>query len=171
MTLRACITNLGKYNEGELVGQWVDFPCGEDEFEDILTEIGIDEYHEEWFVTDYECEIGEVAQELGEYVSLDELNRVAEALEAWDDSGLTEAVVEIWGVDTLLNSTPDDYHFFEADSDEDIGYYYAEEFGLFSGNNNDVLERYFDYEAYGRDIRFETDGGLSSNGYFIERIN
>lgn len=168
MTLRAFITNLSKYNDGELVGQWVDFPCDEDEFDEVLEEIGIDEYHEEWFVTDYECEISEVAQELGENASFYELNRVAEALEEWSD-GLAEAVVEIWGVDTLLNSTPDDYIYFMADSDEDIGYYYAEEFGILD-EVPENLRNYFDYEAYGRDIRIDTDSGLSDYGYFVERV-
>lgn len=170
MTLRAFITNLGKYNEGELVGQWVDFPCSEDEFEDILQEIGIDgEQYEEWFVTDYECDLSEVAQELGEYVSFDELNAVAEALEVWDDDGVAEAVIGIWGVDTLMETTPDDYLYFEAYNDEDIGYYYAEEFGILDEVPAN-LRNYFDYEAYGRDIRLDTDSGLSDNGYFVERV-
>ena len=168
MTLRAFITNLSKYNDGELVGQWVDFPCDEDEFDEVLEEIGIDEYHEEWFVTDYECDLGEVAQELGEYVSFDELNSVAEALEDWDE-GLGEAVIDIWGVDELLNSTPDDYLYFKANDDEDIGYYYAEEFGILDEVPAN-LRNYFDYEAYGRDIRIDTDSGLSDNGYFVERV-
>ena len=168
MTLRAFITNLSKYNDGELVGQWVDFPCDEDEFNEVLEEIGIDEYHEEWFVTDYECDLSEVAQELGEYTSFDELNRVAETLEEWDE-GLGEAVINIWGFDTLLNSTPDDYLYFEANDDEDIGYYYAEEFGILDEVPAN-LRNYFDYEAYGRDIRIDTDSGLSDNGYFVERV-
>ena len=37
----AFITNLGKYNEGELVGKWVEFPIDEDDFEEELAEIGI----------------------------------------------------------------------------------------------------------------------------------
>lgn len=168
MTLRAYITNLSKYNDGELVGQWVDFPCDEDDFEEILEEIGIDEYHEEWFVTDYDCELDGLASELGEYPGFDELNRVAEALEAWDDDGLAEAVVEIWGIDTLLETTPDDYMYFEAWDDEDIGYYFAEELDYLS-EVPDNLKNYFDYEAFGRDIRLESDGGLSDNGYFVER--
>lgn len=168
MTLRAFITNLSKYNDGELVGQWVDFPCDEDEFDEVLEEIGIDEYHEEWFVTDYECDIDEVAQELGEYPDFDELNRVAEALEEWDE-GLAEAVINIWGADDLLNSTPDDYLYFAANDDEDIGYYYAEEFGILDEVPAN-LRNYFDYEAYGRDIRIYTDSGLSDNGYFVERV-
>lgn len=170
MTLRAYITNLGKYNEGELVGQWVDFPCDEDDFEEILEEIGINENYEEWFVTDYDCVLDGLVPELGEYPSFDELNRVAEALEAWDDDGLAEAVVDIWGIDTLLETTPDDYLYFKAWNDEDIGYYYAEEFGYLD-EMPERLRNYFDYEAFGRDIRLESDSGLSDNGYFIERIN
>ena len=170
MTLRAFITNLSKYNDGELVGQWVDFPCDKDDFDEVLKEIGIDEYHEEWFAIDYECDIDEVAQELGEYSDFDELNRVAEALEEWDGGEeLGEAVINIWGVDELLNSTPDDYLYFEANDDEDIGYYYAEGFG-FLNEVPENLRNYFDYEAYGRDIRIDTDSGLSDNGYFVERI-
>lgn len=168
MTLRAYITNLSKYNDGELVGQWVDFPCDEDDFDVVLEEIGIDEYHEEWFVTDYECDLDGLASELGEYTSFDELNEVAEALDAWDNDGLAEAVVEIWGIDTLLETTPDDYLYFEAWNDEDIGYYFAEELDYLAGVP-DNLKYYFDYEAFGRDIRLESDGGLSDNGYFIER--
>ena len=138
-------------------------------FGDILEEIGVDgEQYEEWFATDYECDLSEVAQELGEYASFDELNRVAEALEDWDE-GLGEAVIDIWGVDDLLNSTPDDYLYFEANDDEDIGYYYAEEFGILDEVPAN-LRNYFDYEAYGRDIRIDTDSGLSDNGYFVERV-
>ena len=179
MTLRAYITNLGKYNEGELVGQWVDFPCDEDNFAEVLEEIGIDEHYEshdgstctsyeEWFVTDYECDIDDVTSELGEYTSFDELNSVAEALEAWDNDGLAEAVIDIWGIDTLLETTPDDYLYFEAWDDDDIGYYLAEELDYLSGVP-DNLKIYFDYKAFGRDVRLESDSGLSDNGYFVQR--
>ena len=29
--LKAYVTNLGKYNEGELVGEWISFPVSADE--------------------------------------------------------------------------------------------------------------------------------------------
>ena len=28
--IKGFITNLGKYNEGELIGEWIDFPIDED---------------------------------------------------------------------------------------------------------------------------------------------
>ena len=57
----AFVTNLGKYNEGELVGEWVKFPTTEEEMKKVFERIGIgsaDEFgavYEEWFITDFEC--------------------------------------------------------------------------------------------------------------------
>ena len=56
----AFITNLGKYNEGELVGEWVKFPTTAEEMKKVFERIGIgqaDDFglpYEEWFITDYE---------------------------------------------------------------------------------------------------------------------
>jgi len=73
----AFVTNLGKYNEGMLVGEWVKFPTTEEEMQKVFERIGIgkqDEFgqpYEEWFITDYECPIYGVQKMLGEYESLD----------------------------------------------------------------------------------------------------
>ena len=37
----AFITNLGKYNEGELIGEWVKFPTSAEEIRTVLDSIGI----------------------------------------------------------------------------------------------------------------------------------
>ena len=37
----AFITNLGKYNEGELVGEWVKFPTTPEEMQEVFKRIGI----------------------------------------------------------------------------------------------------------------------------------
>ena len=76
----AFVTNLGKYNEGELVGEWVHFPTTEEKMKEVFERIGIgskDEFghvYEEWFITDYDCPIHEVSKLLGEYENLDKLN-------------------------------------------------------------------------------------------------
>ena len=41
--LAAYVTNLGKYNEGYLVGEWVKFPVTPDEMQDVFRRIGIGE--------------------------------------------------------------------------------------------------------------------------------
>ena len=67
----AFVTNLGKYNEGELVGEWVKFPTTEEEMKKVFERIGIgstDEFghvYEEWFITDYECPVHGVYDMLG----------------------------------------------------------------------------------------------------------
>lgn len=54
--ISAYVTNLGKYNEGELVGKWLDFPTTQKEINKVLHEIGIDGIrYEEIFITDYEA--------------------------------------------------------------------------------------------------------------------
>jgi len=56
----AYITNLGKYNEGELVGEWVKFPTRSEDLKKVFERIGIgskDDFgnpYEEWFISDYD---------------------------------------------------------------------------------------------------------------------
>ena len=83
----AFVTNLGKYNEGELVGEWVKFPTTPEKLQEVFERIGIgsqDEFgsvYEEWFITDYDCYMDGLYDNLGEYESLDELNYLASKLE------------------------------------------------------------------------------------------
>ena len=96
---KAFITNLGKYNEGDLVGEWVEFPIDEDDFEEILHKIGCDtpEY-EEWFVTDYECNLeGFDWQDFGEYPSYDKLQEFGELVESIDDVEAVDNAYEVTG--------------------------------------------------------------------------
>lgn len=72
--LKIALTNLEKYNEGELIFEWVDLPC--DDFTDALDRIG---NPEEYFISDYECEIPHVV--IHEYDNLERLNELAEELE------------------------------------------------------------------------------------------
>lgn len=57
----AFVTNLGKYNEGELVGEWVHFPTTEEKMKEVFERIGIgskDEFghvYEEWFMPNTVC--------------------------------------------------------------------------------------------------------------------
>ena len=82
------ITNLGKYNEGKLIGKWIEFPIDEDELNEALKEIGCkytdengkvyNELYEEFFFSDWECEI---PLKFGEYESISDVNDIAERVE------------------------------------------------------------------------------------------
>lgn len=68
------LTNLGKYNEGDLVGEWLNVPCTKEEFNESLKNIGVDGVrYEEYFLTDWENISG-----IGEYSSYEEINAIAE---------------------------------------------------------------------------------------------
>ena len=44
--MKVFITNLGRYNEGYLVGKWVKLPVDDETLDKVLTEIGINEQYE-----------------------------------------------------------------------------------------------------------------------------
>ena len=62
----AFITNLGKYNEGFLVGEWVKFPVTNEEMQAVFRRIGIGHRYEEWFITDYDCPDTTIGKVLGD---------------------------------------------------------------------------------------------------------
>ena len=63
--LKIYIANLGKYNEGELVGKWVELPC--EDLDEVLKEIEVVDgtAYEEYAIHDYESDIEGL--NIGEY--------------------------------------------------------------------------------------------------------
>ena len=93
----AYVTNLGKYNEGRLVGESLKFPTTTEEVQALLKRIGIDGVrYEEIFITDYEVNISGLYDCLGEYESIDELNYLASLISEMDQSDREkfEAVID-----------------------------------------------------------------------------
>lgn len=91
--LNGYITNLGKYNEGELVGKWIEFPITEEELEEVFEEIGINEEYEEFFFTDWESDF---SWSLGEYENIEDMNELAEALNG-ADGDIIGAIMDVTG--------------------------------------------------------------------------
>ena len=89
MMMNIYLTNLGKYNEGELVGEWVKLPVSDEELQKVFERIGINEEYEEYFITDYECDF----YEIGEYENIDTLNEIAEKIDDLDEE--QEQVVKV----------------------------------------------------------------------------
>ena len=172
------ITNLGKYNEGELIGEWLKFPTTPEELQNVFERIGIgskDEYgnsYEEWFISDYDCYVDGLASKLGEYENLEELNYLASELEELGDyeylhfqaamqvSDYTNSIKDLINlVDNL-----DKYDVYpDTFSHEDLGRYCIEELHALKVPEN--LLNYIDYEAYGRDVALEESGDFTDYGY------
>jgi antirestriction protein len=166
MEIKGYITNLGKYAEGELVGKWITFPIDDEEVEQALEEIGINEQYEEYFFTDWDCDF---EHSFGEYESIEDINEIAEQIEEWDEDTFN-AACENWGVKYVIGEDPDNYILYsDINDDYDLGYYWAVDSGCYDLSSMGSLSNYFDYESFGRDIRFETDGGFTSYGWIEYR--
>ncbi len=174
----AFITNLGKYNEGELVGEWVKFPTTAEEMKEVFKRIGIgqrDDFgqpYEEWFITDYDCYVDGLYDKLGEYESLDELNYLASKLEEMSDSEYAQfqAGMEMGdhcgSLQEIINLTEnlDCYEIYPNIEDyDDLGRYYIEELDAMQVPEH--LQNYIDYEAYGRDVAMDENGSFTDQGY------
>lgn len=178
--IEAFITNLGKYNEGALIGEWVSFPATPEEVKKALEKIGIgakDEFgnvYEEWFITDYNCDVDGLTKNInfGEYENLDELNYLASKIGELNSYELEkfQAVLEVsdytGSVKDIINLTGnlDKYDIYpDVKNCEDLGIYYVDELELVKVP--DELRYYIDYESYGRDIALDENGQFTENGY------
>ncbi len=174
----AFITNLGKYNEGELVGEWVKFPTTAEEMKEVFKRIGIgqrDDFgqpYEEWFITDYDCYVDGLYDKLGEYENLDELNYLASKLDEMSDSEYAQfqAGMEMGdhcgSLQEIINLTEnlDCYEVYPHIEDyDDLGRYYIDELEVMQVPEH--LQNYIDYEAYGRDVAMDENGSFTDQGY------
>lgn len=180
--LNIWIGNLGKYNEGELKGGWIELPVSEETLETFIREeVGCvldsqeahermmagEEVYEEFFIADYESDYFTV----GEWDNVWKLNKKAEEianLSIWEEKVLKAAVE--WLGDEALEHDIDDFVFIEGiENNRDLAYYYVEETGMLHGVPDEIA-RFFDYEAYGEYLENCSSCSFVSDGY-IECIN
>ena len=170
------ITNLGKYNEGTLQGEWVEMPTTPEHLQEVFDRIGIgskDEFgqtYEEFFITDYDDYSNiHITKDFGEYANLDELNYLASKLDSMSEGqyqAFSAAVdsgnygTEISDYINLAESVADIRLIPDIETDADYGRYIVETGYI---NVPDDLRPYIDYERIGRDWSY--DGTMTSYGY------
>jgi antirestriction protein len=156
--IKIWFANLAKYNEGELVGEWLSLPMSEDDLREKMAKIlGEDE---EYFLADWECEITGI---VNEYCSPLKLNEIAEELESLSDSDLKRVryLSEDYGyaIEKAL-CYYEDVLIYEEMSMTDLAEQMLDE-GVF-GQIPDSIRSYIDCEAIARDLRH--DGYHSQDG-------
>ena len=180
--IKGYITNLGKYNEGELAYKLISFPISEEELNEALASIGCkytDEngvvhnpLYEEYFFSDWDCE---VPFEFGEYPSISDVNDIAERVEdlaAYERDVLKVILDEhTSNVEEALRIVEKNRYiaWWDCDCMADV----AERMAAECGDLNDVPERlqyYIDYEKWGRDLELEGTF-LEGDGFFVEILN
>lgn len=158
------LTNLGKYNEGYLIGKWVTMPCTKAELDDDLKEIGINVEYEEYFITDFENWYG---YPVGEYEDIYYLNDLADRMSNLDETQLEVLEACADGRDyfeeTLERVEDYDFCYYAVDDERSLGEVVWDECG-YSDNLPEPVRYYIDYEAFGRDLVIE-GFRATENGY------
>ena len=189
--IKLYLANLGKYNEGILKGEWVELPLSETELEEAMVNIGVAHYdkegnfvpyvietdekgyeyvYEEYAIHDYETDLN---ISISEYSSLNDLNTVAEIVEDFEldqvNALLDGGVIDMKDLlEGNINEIIQNYGFIELEptmnEEQEVGYAYVDEVcGGLECLSKEILERYFDYEAFGRDILLSGEGFVSGN--------
>ena len=148
--MRIYIANLGKYNEGELVGAWFTPPV---DYDEMAERIGLNDRYEEYAIHDTD----NFPMEISEYISISELNRIYEQLEELPDYLLDDldSFVSYYGsLEELVEHKDDIILYSGCETMTDVAYYLIDEVQAL-GEIPSSLQNYIDYEAYGRDLDIE----------------
>ena len=98
------------------------------------------------------------------------INDINELFNLEVDMDKLEAYAEFDGfmdVYKIIHEKWDDIYLYKnIDTFDELGYYYINSIlGDISELSREQLERYFDYEAFGRDLDMDTTGAFTHNGY------
>jgi len=177
--INAYVTNLGKYNEGKHLGEFLKLPATTEEVQALFSRIKVDGVmYEEVFITDYKTEISGLNKCLGEYENLDELNYLASLLkdmDEWDIQKFEAAIAhgeESGSIQELINLTQslDCFEYYPDVKDyDDLGRYLIEE--LDYEQIPEHLTDYFDYEGYAEAYVINEGGIFMKDGGFVFRNN
>jgi antirestriction protein len=169
--LKIFVNTWGNYNtNGADGGRWLDLPMDQDELDETLEEIAaaMGDNDPEWAIHDYEWGDDFDGGKISEYDNIEELNEYAQRLADLSEWELKTyaAAVEVWGDRYVDLDELDEYNLYtDIETDYDLGYCWAHESGCYDLDKMGSLANYIDYEAFGRDIRLESDGGFTSYGW------
>lgn len=160
--LNIFINTWGNYNEnGADGGEWITLPMGDEELEETMERIAaaMGDSDPEWFVNDYEWTTEVEPFEVHE---TDDIERLNERLGATGDLGDYElekiaAAVEAFGYtfdEAMCRQQRGCFTFYPGMDLKEV----AEELVndcYFTNDTPEIFKRYFDYEAFARDLRFD----------------
>lgn len=153
--IKVFVNTWGNYNtNGADFGEWLYLPMDMDDLEDTLKEIAenMGDGSPEWFINDYET--NGLGIEIDENEDIFELNNLAERLENLDnyDREVLEAIIEATGYNVKeAIENIDNCIYYSGMSLEEV----AEEIIKDCYDLPEFALRYFDYEAFARDLGFD----------------
>lgn len=165
--LKVYITDLAAYNEGHLIGKWIELPMDSEELSQEIKSVleegseasGFGEEHEEYFITDWEFTDGYEFISMSEYINVHNVNEELEKFESLDENDLKRVSFLI---DNNIVSDSDealekydDVIVYEDSTFADIAEEYIEN-TMNLDELPDLIRNNIDYQSMGHD--FECDG-------------
>jgi antirestriction protein len=159
--LKIFVNTWGNYNEsGADGGEWITLPMDSDELEEVLENIAdrMNDHDPEWAIHDSEWEAVELF-EVSECDNIHKLNELLEDVENLEEYELQEiaAAIEAFGYEfseAVSRQSRGCFQFYPGWTMEEV----AEDLLESCYPTKDVPEfffRYFDYEAFARDLSFD----------------
>ncbi|WP_458699927.1 antirestriction protein ArdA [Sulfurospirillum sp. 1307] len=161
--LKIFLTDLQAYNEGHLVGKWINLPLTPFELSQALSEvlsegetISQTSNHEEWFITDYEWEDLEFF-EVYEYEDIYKLNADMGQLAVLDKDKL-KAIAFLLNEGITIDiqdaiERSEDVIIHQDQSLEDVAYSLLEDcYGVYK--LDPIIANNIDYERVARDLEY-----------------
>lgn len=158
--MRVYLANLGKYAEGELVGDWFTLPL---DFDEVKERIGLSGEYEEYAIHD-----AELPFEIEEYASMEQINHLGRiVLELPEEIQAELFLLQPYfsSIEELYTHQEDILLYANCENMEDVARYLLEDSGLLESIPGN-LRMYFDYEAYGRDLEFNGTFVTTNHGIF-----
>lgn len=143
-----CIQDLADYNEGTLRFEWLDLndfadvEALQEHIENFLAERG----HEEYMIADYGA-----FPDMGEYPNIEKVWEVWEAIQEHGLNAIT-GFIENFNIEDLEHF--EDSYNGEWECWQDFVYEMVDSCGYLSQMPVNI-QSYFDYEAFGNDLRFD----------------
>lgn len=145
-------------------GGWLTLPLDEEEIRLFLRSEVKCEGGGQRMVSDWESDYWDSIDEFADIYVLNEEAMRIDDMNSYQRKTM-KAGVEVFG-DEVHQMDIDDLVLYEdVHTEYDLGYYWAIDSGCYNLDDREPLVRYFDYEAFGRDIGLESNGGFTSYGY------
>lgn len=163
ININVYIANLERYAAGTIIGAWFDLFEATDE--EIAAVIGNDC---EYIILDFEAPD---FFKIHEFSNIQNLRNQAEAIKEIDPEIMEAFIYHGYTIEEAIEKIENDEYNVYNDCDDmtDVAYQVIEESGMLS-EAPELAQRYFDYEAFGRDLDLEGYFYKISNGY-IEIIS
>lgn len=148
-------------------GDWLSLPASDSEIDEAIerAQTGPDgEFYEEVMIADTDG----LGNSVGEY---DDIRKVNEWVEAVEDAGLDEdlleALLDEYDLEYVADNIDSVDYWDDIGDEKDLGYRIIDELG-WDGISDDDKQMYFDYEGFGRDIVI--NGGYTIDNGFAFRV-